>query len=83
MQVLSQDNQFDVVILDLVVAEGMGAKETIRLIRDKYQDMPVFLSTGLKTELTLMDYRKYGFNDVIEKPIDFLLLKEKIYQVLR
>ncbi len=83
MQVLENENDIDIVILDLVVAEGMGAKETIKVIRERYPDLVVFLSTGLKTEITLLDYKKYGFNDVIEKPIDFLLLREKIYQILQ
>ncbi|MDX9976911.1 MAG: transporter substrate-binding domain-containing protein [Candidatus Cloacimonadales bacterium] len=83
MQILKEDSSFDVVILDLVVSNGMGAKETIKLLRKQYPDLVVFLSTGLKTELTLLNFKKHGYNDVIEKPIDFNILKEKIYRSLR
>lgn len=82
MTILAEDNSYDVVILDLVVAEGMGARETIKKIRELNHDVKVFLSTGLKTELSLMDYKKYGFDEAIEKPIDFMLLKEKIYRTM-
>jgi PAS domain S-box-containing protein len=79
---LEKDETYDVVILDLVVSEGLGARDTIKIIRERNYRQKVFLSTGLKTEVTLMDYKKYGFDDAIEKPIDFLLLKEKIYKHL-
>ena len=57
MQILKEDSSFDVVILDLVVSNGMGAKETIKLLRKQYPDLVVFLSTGLKTELTLLNFK--------------------------
>lgn len=82
MDILKNDQSFDIIILDLVVADGMGAKDTIKHIRNNFKDMVVFLSTGLKTELSLMDYKKFGFDDVIEKPIDFVLLKQKIIKLM-
>lgn len=83
IEVLEKDSSYDIVILDLVVADGMGAKDTIKHIRNNFKNLIVFLSTGLKTELSLLDYKKYGFDDVIEKPIDFVLLKQKIMKLLK
>ncbi len=82
LSILEQGIRFDCYILDLVIGDGMGAKDTVHKIREVDSQAKVILSTGLKTEPTLLDFRKYGFDDYIEKPIDFHLLKTKILRLV-
>ena len=72
------DNSYDIYILDLIVDEGMGAKETAQAIFLRNPQAVVFLTTGMKTDKAFMEYKNFGFKEIIEKPIDFYQLKRKI-----
>ena len=59
---------FDLVIMDLTIPEGMGAKETIRPLREIDPNIKVVVSSGFLYDPVMIDYKKYGFTGTIEKP---------------
>jgi PAS domain S-box-containing protein len=68
------------VILDLTISGGMGGKETIREIRKRYPDMPVFVASGYAEDPIIADPRKYGFTDSIRKPFTRAALIEMLHR---
>ncbi|MCK9328365.1 MAG: PAS domain S-box protein [Candidatus Cloacimonetes bacterium] len=69
---------YDFYILDLIVDEGMGGRETAIEILKINPEAKMLLTTGMKTEKAFFEYKDIGFIDIIEKPIDFYQLKNKI-----
>jgi CheY-like chemotaxis protein len=59
---------FDVVILDLTVAGGMGGAECVGHIRDIRSDVTVYVTSGYTDDSVLARFRDYGFNGVLPKP---------------
>ena len=59
---------FDVVILDLTVAGGMGGAECVGHIRNIRPDVTVYVTSGYTDDSVLARFRDYGFNGVLPKP---------------
>jgi CheY-like chemotaxis protein len=59
---------FDVVILDLTVAGGMGGAEAVGHIRAIRTDVTVYVTSGYTDDSVLAHFRDYGFNGVLPKP---------------
>jgi PAS domain S-box-containing protein len=59
---------FDVVILDLTVAGGMGGAECVGHIRNIRSDVTVYVTSGYTDDSVLARFRDYGFNGVLPKP---------------
>jgi CheY-like chemotaxis protein len=59
---------FDVVILDLTVAGGMGGAECVGHIRSIRSDVTVYVTSGYTDDSVLAHFRDYGFNGVLPKP---------------
>ena len=59
---------FDVVILDLTVAGGMGGAEAVGHIRSIRPDVTVYVTSGYTDDSVLAHFRDYGFNGVLPKP---------------
>jgi PAS domain S-box-containing protein len=59
---------FDVVILDLTVAGGMGGAEAVGHIRHIRSDVTVYVTSGYTDDSVLARFRDYGFNGVLPKP---------------
>lgn len=71
--VMYQDAQnsktpFDLVILDLSVAGGMGGKETIARLREVDPNVRAIVCSGYSNDPVLANYRRYGFAGIVEKP---------------
>ena len=75
--------EFDLVMMDIEM-ETMDGLRCIRYIREgrlkdpKKTKIPTVAVTGNAKELSLMDFMKLGFNDVIVKPLDV----KKIFSML-
>ena len=59
---------FDVVILDLTVAGGMGGAEAVGHIRNIRADVTIYVTSGYTDDSVLAHFRDYGFNGVLPKP---------------
>lgn len=73
---------FDCVILDLTVQGGVGGQEAVRILRSKYPNIKVIVSSGYATDPVLADYRHHGFDGVVAKPYGLRELDEAICQVI-
>ena len=58
----------DAAILDLTIPGGMGGLETMKNIRAKGYDFPVFASSGYSEDPVIALPEEYGFTDSITKP---------------
>jgi signal transduction histidine kinase/ActR/RegA family two-component response regulator len=59
---------FDIVILDLTVAGGMGGAEAVLHIRKIRPSITVYVMSGYTDDSVLSRFRDYGFDGVLPKP---------------
>lgn len=71
---LIENNDYDIVLLDLAMPrmDGLECLKNIRAMSlPKKANLPVIAFTGNAEFYTAKEFEKAGFNDYIEKPIDF------------
>jgi len=73
----TEQESFDVIVLDLMMPEMDGLK-TMAALKEKNPDMQVILLTGHATVEKGIAAMKLGAVDFLEKPIDLAVLNEKI-----
>lgn len=76
-------NPFHVVIVDLMVPDGMGGKETAVELRKINPRARVIVSSGHTEDTAMLDPKPLGFSAVIAKPYNARRLKEVLESVLR
>ncbi|MEW5802752.1 MAG: ATP-binding protein [bacterium] len=59
---------FDAVILDLSVPEGMGGREAIQKLREIDPEVKAIVTSGYSHDPIMSEYKVYGFHDVVTKP---------------
>ncbi|HXX56473.1 MAG TPA: PAS domain S-box protein [Thermodesulfovibrionales bacterium] len=59
---------FDVVIMDLTIAGGMGGKEAAERLIGMDPAVKVIVSSGYSDDPVMSDFRSYGFKAVMKKP---------------
>lgn len=62
------DQPFSAIILDLHVENGRGAVDIINEMRILVSNLPVFVASGSGDDEVMVQYKKYGFTDRIDKP---------------
>jgi len=72
---------FNFVILDLIIPDGMGGKETLDKIRQIDPNVKIILSSGYKKEI-LENYKELGFNFMLKKPYTISELKQAISNII-
>jgi PAS domain S-box-containing protein len=72
----------DVVIMDLTVPGGMGGKEAAEIIKSRYPEAKLVVSTGYSTDVVTENFRTYGFCDIISKPYNLKEFTEVLQRVL-
>jgi len=70
---------FDLVILDLTVRTGMGAKETIKALRKTDASVRAVVASGYADDPVVAAYAEHGFVGAVTKPYQL----EKLGEVLR
>jgi len=79
---LGSNKPFDVVIMDLKVANGMGGEETIKRLLEIEPGIKIILSSGSISDHIINNFRKYGIRAVIRKPFKNDELKKVIREVI-
>ncbi len=74
---------FDVVILDLTVTFGMGAKETIRHLKEIDPDVKGIVSSGYYFDDVIVNYSKHGFKGAITKPFSIKKLVATVNEMIQ
>jgi PAS domain S-box-containing protein len=74
---------FDVVILDLTVAVGMGGKEAIKELLKIDPGVRAIVSSGYSDDALMSDFRSHGFMGVISKPYDINDLHNLVASVIK
>ena len=59
---------FDVAILDLTIPGGMGGVEAASVLRASYPNMLLVASSGYAQNPVLLNFRDFGFDQVLVKP---------------
>ena len=74
---------FDVVLMDLVVPNGVGGQDAVHTIRKIDPAAKVIASSGHLEHPVMMEYKKFGFTVVLEKPYKLERLQQVIEAVLK
>jgi len=74
---------FDIVILDLSVAIGMGGKETIEQLRKYDPAVKAIVSTGYTNDPAVENFSRYGFCEKLTKPYTLKDLKNLLEKVMK
>jgi CheY-like chemotaxis protein len=75
--------RFDVVIMDLAISNGMGGRETVKLLRELDPSVKAILSSGSFDDPAVSDYAEYGFIGVVSKPYSIKTLGDTVLNVIR
>lgn len=67
----------DIVLLDIVMP-GMGGEATLKVIKERYIDLPVIMVTVMTDEKKALNLLTEGATDYITKPIDFKYLEKNL-----
>lgn len=73
---------FDVVIMDLTIAGGMGGKQAIRELRSKDPEVKAIVSSGYSEDPVMSNFQDHGFCGIVTKPYSVDDLAEAIDDVL-
>jgi len=73
---------FDAVIMDLIIAGGMGGRETTEKLLLFDPQAKVIVSSGYINNSIMRGYRQHGFSDVMEKPYRLSKLRQTLQRVL-
>ena len=80
IQAQKSKKPFQFVILDYIIHEGMGGKETLNEIRQIDPNVKIILASGYKKDI-LERYKEYGFNSMLKKPFTISDLKNAITEI--
>jgi len=81
LKVVKENANIKLVLMDIKMP-GLDGIETMRRIKKIRTDLPVIAQTAYISEGITSSYKKVGFNDYLEKPIDFYIFQEVIQEYL-
>ncbi|MBN1525191.1 MAG: response regulator [Spirochaetales bacterium] len=65
---MDEKRPFDMVILDLTIAGGIGGIKTIQELKNIDPDVKAVVSSGYSSNEVLSDYKRFGFMGAVTKP---------------
>lgn len=77
-QAFDAGTPFDVVILDITVPGGMGAKETLPALKAINPSVKTIISSGYVTDPMILNFSGFGFAAAMVKPYGFKELSEAL-----
>jgi len=78
-QAAEEGNPVDVVVLDLTIPGGMGGKEAVTRLLQKYPQARAVVASGYYNDPVMADCARYGFKAAVAKPFQL----EELGQALR
>lgn len=69
-------------ILSDINMPGMNGLELLRILKEKYPNLPVLMVTAYGDERSQQIAQDYGANGFINKPVDFTSLKQDIFSLV-
>jgi PAS domain S-box-containing protein len=81
-EALRSNQPFDLAILDLAIASGMGGKEACQKLREENPKLKLILTSGFSADPALADPAANGFDAAIPKPYAAERLSRLILDVL-
>lgn len=73
---------YHAVIMDLTIAGGMGARETVHKLRQIDDELKAIVSSGYSSDEVLINHSKYGFCGAIEKPVEIDRLSQVLFEAV-
>jgi two-component system, cell cycle sensor histidine kinase and response regulator CckA len=73
---------YDVVVLDLTIAGGMGGREALEHLQNIDPNVRAIVSSGYSGDQILSDYRRYGFSGIVSKPYKIADLAQALQDVM-
>jgi PAS domain S-box-containing protein len=73
---------FDVVIMDLTIAGGMGGQEAVKKLIEIDPNVKAIVSSGYSKDPVMSDYKRFGFSGVVAKPFRIKDLSEVVHRVI-
>jgi CheY-like chemotaxis protein len=80
---LYSGNRFDIVLIDLNIAKGLGGEETIKKLIEIDPKVQAIVSSGYPTEAAMLKPEKFGFRAAIDKPYRMEELNELLNKVMK
>lgn len=74
----TQSDHSVVLILSDINMPGMNGIELLKIIKEKFPSLKVFMITAYGDEENYRIAIEYGADDYLHKPVEFVTLKEKI-----
>lgn len=81
-EALEAGRPFDAVIVDLLVASGMGGKEAIAELLSIDPAAKAIVSSGYSDDPIMENYREFGFRGVLPKPYLIPALRRVLHDVI-
>lgn len=75
--------QFDVLLSDIVVPDGMGGPETVARLRGTWGDIPAVAMSGHHAHPAVRTPEAYGFAAALTKPFDLQSLEQRLQDAVR
>ncbi|HAZ13401.1 MAG: hypothetical protein A2X86_14745 [Bdellovibrionales bacterium GWA2_49_15] len=72
----------EAVIMDLTIPDGMGGRQTIKLLREIDKKIVVIVSSGYSDDPVMANPHEYGFTDKLPKPFSMNELSELLARYL-
>jgi signal transduction histidine kinase/CheY-like chemotaxis protein len=73
---------FTLVIMDLTIPGGMGARKTAEKILENYPDALLLVSSGYADDPIMINPSKYGFKAALQKPYELRELSQILHNLL-
>jgi CheY-like chemotaxis protein len=84
LELLKRPEMADVkLVLTDINMPGMSGIDLLRILKEQSSNLPVVIITAYDDAKNRMAAYRYGANDYINKPIDFVKLKEKILRLTK
>ncbi|MBI5558688.1 MAG: PAS domain S-box protein [Deltaproteobacteria bacterium] len=82
LQARAEGRPFDVVLMDLTIAGGMGGKETIQKLLELDPQVKAVVSSGYANDPIMANFTAYGFCGVVPKPYKMHELSAALNKIL-
>jgi len=76
-------NTYDLLLVDINIPKVSGIECVKEIRQNVSRKIPILAITGNAQNLSAEEYRKLGFNDLVEKPLNFDVLVKKVNEHLQ